>query len=137
MWMCLRRVPAFVLTSMLLTAVAYAGDDGGQGPSARGPIFDITHFDVLPVNTDTPNSFEQMAYTALFAYRNASETDPGSKSFRVVNWLAAPNHSQIIDVWSSPRHVRGTSGATSQHRLPVCRPASAPSGLSVLQLLYR
>ena len=101
MWMCLRRVPAFVLTSMLLTAVAYAGDDDGQGPSARGPIFDITHFDVLPVNTDTPDSFEQMAYTALFAYRNASETDPGSKSFRVVNWLAAPNHSQIIDVWSS------------------------------------
>ena len=61
----------------------------------------ITHFDVLPVNTDTPDSFEQAAYTALFAYRNASETDPGSKSFRVVNWLAAPNHSQIIDVWSS------------------------------------
>ena len=61
----------------------------------------ITHFDVLPVNTDTPDSFEQAAYTALFAYRNASETDPGSKSFRVVNWLAAPNHSQIIDIWSS------------------------------------
>src|SRR6516225_5434395 len=61
----------------------------------------ITHFDVLPVNTDTPDSFEQAAYTALFAYRDASETEPASKSFRVVNWLAAPNHSQIIDVWSS------------------------------------
>jgi len=61
MWASLRRVPAFVLTSMLLTAMAYAGDDGGQGPSARGPIFDITHFDVLPVNTDTPGSFEQVA----------------------------------------------------------------------------
>ena len=101
MWASLRRVSAFVLTSMLLTAMAYAGDDGGQGPSARGPIFDITHFDVLPVNTGMPDSFEQAAYTALFAYRDASETDPGSKSFRVVNWLAAPNHSQIIDVWSS------------------------------------
>jgi quinol monooxygenase YgiN len=67
----------------------------------RGPIFDITHFDVLPVNTDTPDSYEQTAYTALFAYRDASENDPGSKSFRVVNWLLAPNHSQIIDVWSS------------------------------------
>ena len=43
----------------------------------------------------------QPAYAALFDYRDASETDPGSKSFRVVNWLAAPNHSQIIDVWSS------------------------------------
>ena len=101
MWTSLRRVPPFVLTSILLMGLAYAGDGGGQGPSARGPVFDITHFDVLPVNTDTPDSFEQAAYTALFAYRNASETDPGSKSFRVVNWLAAPNHSQIIDVWSS------------------------------------
>jgi quinol monooxygenase YgiN len=101
MWTSLWRVPAFVLTSILLTAMAYAGDDGGQGPSARGPIFDITHFDVLPVNTGMPDSFEQVAYTALFAYRNASETDPGSKSFRIVNWLAAANHSQIIDVWSS------------------------------------
>jgi quinol monooxygenase YgiN len=101
MWASLRRVPAFVLTSMLLTAMAYAGDDGGQGPSPRGPIFDITHFDVLPVNTGMPDSFEQVAYTALFAYRNASETDPDSKSFRIVNWLAAANHSQIIDVWSS------------------------------------
>ena len=101
MWASLRRVPAFVLTSILLTGLAYAGDGGGQGPSARGPIFDITHFDVLPVNLGMPDSFEQAAYTALFAYRDASETDPGSKSFRVVNWLAAPNHSQIIDVWSS------------------------------------
>ena len=91
----------FVLTSILLTAMAYAGDDGGQRPSARGPIFDITHFDVLPVNLDTPDSFEQAAYTALFAYRDASLSDHGSKSFRVVNWLLAPNHSQIIDVWSS------------------------------------
>ena len=101
MWTSLPRVPVFVLTSILLTAIAYAGDDGGQRPSARGPIFDITHFDVLPVNLDTPDSFEQAAYTALFAYRDASLSDHGSKSFRVVNWLLAPNHSQIIDVWSS------------------------------------
>jgi len=101
MWTSLRRVPVFVLTSILLTAMADAGDDGGRRPSARGPIFDITHFDVLPVNLDTPDSFEQAAYTALFAYRDASLSDPGSKSFRMVNWLLAPNHSQIIDVWSS------------------------------------
>jgi quinol monooxygenase YgiN len=101
MWASLRRVPAFVLTSILLTGMAYAGDGGGQGPSARGPIFDITHFDVLPVNLSMPDSFEQAAYTALFAYRDASLSDAGSKSFRVVNWLLASNHSQIIDVWSS------------------------------------
>ena len=101
MWASLRRVPAFVLTSILLTGLAYAGDGGGQGPSARRPIFDITHFDVIPFNLGAPDSFEQTAYTALFAYRDASLSDPGSKSFRVVNWILASNHSQIIDVWSS------------------------------------
>ena len=101
MWTSLRRVPAFVLTSMLLTGLAYAGDGGGQGPSARGPIFDITHFDVIPFNLGAPDSFEQTAYTALFAYRDASKSDAGFKSFRVVNWILASNHSQIIDVWSS------------------------------------
>jgi len=101
MWTALRRAPAFVLASILLTGMAYAGGGGDQGPSMRGPIFDITHFDVLPVNPGLPDSFEQAAYTALFAYRDASLSDPGSKSFRVVNWLLASNHSQIIDVWSS------------------------------------
>ena len=66
MWTSLRRVPAFLLTSILLTGLACADDDGGRGPSARGPIFDITHFDVLPVNLGMPDSFEQTAYTALF-----------------------------------------------------------------------
>jgi quinol monooxygenase YgiN len=101
MWTALRRAPAFVLMSILLTGIAYAGGGGDQGPSIRGPIFDITHFDVLPVNTGLPDSFEQVAYKALFAYRKASLSDPGSKSFRVVNWILATNHSQIIDVWSS------------------------------------
>src|SRR5271163_989919 len=101
MWTALRCAPAFVLASILLTGMAYAGGGGDQGPSMRGPIFDITHFDVLPVNTGMPDSFEQAAYPALFAYRDASLSDPGSKSFRVVNWLLASNHSQIIDVWSS------------------------------------
>ena len=128
MWTSLRRVPAFVLTSILLTGLAYAGDGGGQGPSARGPIFDITHFDVLPVNAGTPDSFEQTAYTALFAYRDASQTDPGSKSFRVVNWLLAPNHSQIIDVWSSldafEAHLAQTH--STDFRFAVQRPPPPP-----------
>ena len=101
MWTSLWRVPLFVLISILLTGMTYAGGGRDQGPSKRGPIFDITHFDVLPVNTGLPDSFEQVAYKALFAYRDASLSDPGSESFRVVNWLLASNHSQIIDVWSS------------------------------------
>ncbi|HEV2097927.1 MAG TPA: antibiotic biosynthesis monooxygenase [Stellaceae bacterium] len=100
MWTSLRRAFALVLALVSLTGMAYAGG-GGDRPSGRGPIFDITHFDVLPVNAGMPDSFLQPAYSALFAYRDASQSDFGSKSFRVVNWLLAPNHSQIIDVWSS------------------------------------
>jgi quinol monooxygenase YgiN len=97
MWTSLRRLGAFLFTTLLLTATASAGD----GFIARGPVYDITHFDVLPINTGMPDSFEQAAYSALFAYRDASKSDPGFESFRVVNWLVASNHSQIIDVWSS------------------------------------
>ena len=131
MWTSLRRVPMFVLTSILLTAMAYAGDDGGQRPSARGPIFDITHFDVLPVNLNMPDSFEQAAYTALFAYRDASLSDPGSKSFRVVNWLLASNHSQIIDVWSSldefEAHLAQTHSTDFRFAVQVQPPPPPPA----------
>ncbi len=91
----LQRLVAFVFMSLLLTATASAGD----GVIAWGPVYDITHFDVLPVTS--PFDSEQIAYKALFAYRDASKSDPGSESFRVVNWLLASNHSQIIDVWRS------------------------------------
>jgi len=62
-------------------------------------VYDITHFDVLPVTS--PYDSEQIAYPALFAYRDASEADPGSESFRIVNWQAATNHSFIVDVWKN------------------------------------
>jgi quinol monooxygenase YgiN len=91
------------MTSIFLLSVvpAFAGDSDGKNPSpVRGPIFDITHFDVIPL-TENGVDFEQAAYTALFEYRDASKSDPGFESFRVVNWLLASNHSQIIDVWHS------------------------------------
>ena len=126
----LRRALVPVLGWLLLTGMAYAGGGGDQGPSMRGPIFDITHFDVLPVNAGLPDSFEQIAYNALFAYRNASETDPGSKSFRVVNWLAAPNHSQIIDVWSSldafEAHLAQTDSTTFRFAVQLQAPLGPP-----------
>jgi hypothetical protein len=37
----------------------------------------------------SPSDFQQKAYTALFAYRDASQSDRGFESFRVVNWLLA------------------------------------------------
>ncbi|HZU88066.1 MAG TPA: antibiotic biosynthesis monooxygenase [Stellaceae bacterium] len=90
-----------ILLPLLIAAAAHAGDGGrGNGPPLRGPIFDITHFDVIPL-VEGGVDFEQTAYKALFAYRDASLSDPGSESFRIVNWLEASNHSHIIDVWSS------------------------------------
>jgi quinol monooxygenase YgiN len=74
------------------------GNNEGKNQPSRGPIFDVTHFDVIPL-TEGDVDFQQTAYRALFDYRDASKSDPGFESFRVVNWLLASNHSQIIDVW--------------------------------------
>lgn len=91
--------PAAAMLLLLAAAPARADDNrGGFPPRARGPIFDIAHFDVIPL-VQAGIDFEQTAYKALFAYRDASQSDPGLESFRVVNWVLAANHSQIIDVW--------------------------------------
>jgi quinol monooxygenase YgiN len=92
----LRRLPMLVLISLFLTGTASAGDR----PQTRGPIFDITHFDVIPLTQDGVD-FRQAAYKLLFAYRDASKSDRGLESFRIVNWVVATNHSHIVDVWSS------------------------------------
>jgi quinol monooxygenase YgiN len=81
-------VCAFALLSLIARASA---DDVA--------IYDITHFDVLPVTS--PYDSEQIAYAALFDYRDDSKTDRGYESFRIVNWQAATNHSFIVDVWKN------------------------------------
>jgi quinol monooxygenase YgiN len=93
----LRRL--LTIIAMLLLSAATSSADSGR-PPVRGAIFDITHFDVIPT-TANGVSFQQVAYAELFKYRDASKSDFGLKSFRVVNWLLASNHSQIIDVWRS------------------------------------
>ena len=100
MRMSLRRVPLVVLVSMMLSATAYADGRGNKQPSLGGPIFDITHVDVIPATVNGID-FQQTAYAALFKYRDASQHDQGLESFRVVNWVLAANHAQIIDVWDS------------------------------------
>lgn len=103
-----RRCWLIAAMFLLLSAPAYAGSANNDHRFAvSGPIFDITHFDVIPLNAEGLD-FEQVAYAALFAYRDASKSDPGFKSFRIVNWLEAPNHSFIVDAWSS-------LGAFEQH----------------------
>ena len=106
MWTFVRLV-AFVFTSLLLTVTAFAGD----GVTAWGPVYDITHFDVLPV---TSPDFEQIAYGALFKYRDASRSDPGLESFRVVNWVLASNPFANHRRLAQPRRIRATPGAASQ-----------------------
>lgn len=88
---CITRLAACALGLLSLSAAASAGDDRA--------IYDITHFDVLPVTS--PFDSEQIAYAALFGYRDASQGDFGNQSFRIVNWLVATNHSFIVDVWKN------------------------------------
>ena len=101
MRVCPRPTLLVTLFSLALAAAAAYADDGqGSAPTLGGPIYDIAHFDVIPATANGVD-FQQTAYSALFKYRNATLSDRGLRSFRVVNWVLAPNHSQIIDVWSS------------------------------------
>ena len=95
MWTPLRRAVALALISFSAAATASAGDGG----MTSEPVYDITHFDVIPFTS--PVNSEQIAYAALFKYRDASKSDPGLESFRIINWLAAPNHSFIVDVYNN------------------------------------
>jgi quinol monooxygenase YgiN len=94
---------AMVALLSLTSATAAKADDGGVNSfrgSSRGPIFEITHVDVIPA-TINELDFQQTAYAAMFAYRDASQHDQGLESFRIVNWILAANHAQIVDVWDS------------------------------------
>jgi quinol monooxygenase YgiN len=92
------RAAALVITMFLLTATAFAG----SGVPAFGPVYDITHFDVLPLSPPTvPYVSEKIAYKALFAFRAASRSDPGYEKLRIVNWQVATNHSFVVDVWNT------------------------------------
>jgi quinol monooxygenase YgiN len=129
MWTSLRRVPAFVLTSILLTMPALAGDGGDRGPSPRGPIFDITHVDVIPATVNGLD-FQQTAYAAMFKYRDASQQDQGLESFRIVNWVLAANHAQIVDVWDSlealDRHLAQHHSVDFRFAVQVQPPVTPP-----------
>jgi hypothetical protein len=80
---------------LLLIASASAGGGG----AASGAIYDITHFDVLPVTS--PFDSEQIAYKALFAYRDASKSDRASK----ISALSTDSKRQIT-------HSSSMSGKT-------------------------
>jgi quinol monooxygenase YgiN len=94
----LRRAGALVFAPLLLAAMAFAADAG----SPAGPIYDITHFDVLPLAPPAVHyNSERIAYKALFAFRAASQSDPGYEQLRIINWQVATNHSWVVDVWDN------------------------------------
>jgi quinol monooxygenase YgiN len=97
----LPSVAAFPLIAALFsgvfTSVARADDRDG----APGPIFNVVHFDVIPV-TSGGVDFLQSAYALLFKYRDQSAADGGLESFKVLNLIPpTTNHSEIVQVWKS------------------------------------
>jgi quinol monooxygenase YgiN len=100
--MNIRCLISAILLLMSATAAVRAGDFDHGPPT--GPIYDITHFDVIPLTLPGPPpvDFLQIGYSDLFQYRNASADDAGLLSFKVVNLLfPEENHSEIVDVWRS------------------------------------
>lgn len=95
MWTSLRRAALIMLAAASGALPAFAG--GAVAPP--GQIYDITHFDVLPITS--PYNSEKIAYKALFAFRTASQTDPGYEQLRILNWQVATNHSWVVDVWEN------------------------------------
>jgi quinol monooxygenase YgiN len=132
MRVCPRQTLIMTLVSLMCAAAAYADNDGQGGinrPAPGGPIFDITHVDVIPATVNGID-FQQTAYAALFKYRDASQHDHGLKSFRVVNWILAANHAQIVDVWDSPealnRHLAQRHSIDFRYAVQVQPPPPPP-----------
>src|ERR1700742_2616115 len=95
--------PIYCLAAaLLLCSMSSRGQpvDGAAG-AARTPIYNIMHFDVLPMAMGRVD-FLQSGYALLFRYRDQSLTDRGLQSFRILN-LVPPttNHSEIVQAWNS------------------------------------
>ncbi|SRR5579871_857497 len=83
----------------ILVSIVYA--DEREDARNRGPIYNVAHFDVIPV-TIGGIDFLQNGYSLLFKYRDQSKNDAGLQSLRVLNLIPpTTNHSEIVEVWSS------------------------------------
>src|SRR5215831_12631492 len=75
--------------------------DEREDARRQGPIFNVAHFDVIPVTIGSID-FLQSGYALLFKYRDQSSADAGLQSFRVLNLIPpTTNHSEIVQVFSS------------------------------------
>ena len=93
------RVTRSLFAALCVLCSAVTSSAGAA--AAQGPIFNIAHFDVMPMATGDVD-FLQQGYALLFKYRDQSKADPGLLSFRILD-LVAPttNHSEIVQVWDS------------------------------------
>jgi quinol monooxygenase YgiN len=98
----MKSIPALALISQLLcSTLAPAQPVQGPHNPAKGPIYSISHFDVLPMAMGRVD-FLQSGYGLLFKYRDQSRGDHGLQSFRILNLLPpTTNHSEIVQAWNS------------------------------------
>jgi quinol monooxygenase YgiN len=94
-----RLLSILALCAGMVAPVAYA-DERDDAPS-QGPIYNVTHFDVIPA-TIGGIDFLQNGYALLFKYRDQSKADAGLQSFRILNLIPpTTNHSEIVQVFSN------------------------------------
>jgi len=72
------------LAVLLCSRPSTAQPVDGDSNLAHTPVYNIAHFDVLPMAMGRVD-FLQSGYALLFKYRDQSRTDRGLQSFRVLN----------------------------------------------------
>jgi quinol monooxygenase YgiN len=96
---CSRLLSVVALVAGMAAPAAYA--DERDNSRSLGPIYNVTHFDVIPA-TIGGIDFLQNGYALLFKYRDQSTADTGLQSFRILNLIPpTTNHSEIVQVFAS------------------------------------
>ena len=61
---------------------------------APGPVIVVTHIDFIPDNLAA-------GQPVLEQFAQASQSDPGVRSFTLITWAPTTNHFQLIEVYDS------------------------------------
>src|SRR5262249_29381445 len=118
------------------TARADGSDRRGGHPSLESPIFDITHFDVIPltikmvsISCRPPMRLYSSIVTpaSLIRASRASGSSIGCSPRTIADRRCLEQH----------RGIRAAFGSTAQRRFPLCRTGPATACSAGLQLLHR
>jgi quinol monooxygenase YgiN len=98
----MKSFPVMTALAVLLRSVTLTAQPAdGVEILGHTPIYNIAHFDVLPMAMGRVD-FLQSGYALLFKYRDQSRLDRGLQSFRILNLLPpTTNHSEIVQTWGS------------------------------------